>query len=210
MLTNSSSNQRVSVSRIESFLEALANARDPQALSTLPRDYKDFLPAGFPSQTATSKAVLSLPGYEQFPEMATRAAKLASAMRLDEFAAGLRRAWDEPDERVRRGWISRLRVAFHDEMYPDDTSGPPGNTAFDVAMDYWQEISARAKHCGNHQCDRPYFIAAKRSVKYCSGECAAPAQKAFKREWWAEHGPGWRKRRAEKELKESRRKHGKK
>lgn len=51
------------------------------------------------------------------------------------------------------------------------------------------------RHCPNPDCPAPYFIAMRRSQRYCSEACALPAQREFKRAWWAEHGSEWRKQR---------------
>jgi hypothetical protein len=58
------------------------------------------------------------------------------------------------------------------------------------------QLIQRTSICGNFDCPAPYFFARRRSQKYCSGECAAPAQREFKRKWWSEHGPKWRASRA--------------
>lgn len=70
------------------------------------------------------------------------------------------------------------------------------------------QVADRMKYCPNPTCVAPYFIAKRRSQKYCSYVCAAPAQKEFKRQWWAEHGDAWRKAR-KASAKKSRRKRGK-
>lgn len=54
----------------------------------------------------------------------------------------------------------------------------------------------RMRYCPNPECPAPYFIAIRRSQKYCSDACALPAQREFKRKWWQEHGSTWRKKRA--------------
>jgi len=56
-------------------------------------------------------------------------------------------------------------------------------------------IADRLRVCPNQQCPAPYFIAKRRSQKYCSEACALPAQREFKRAWWAEHGAQWRVKR---------------
>ncbi|HKR33110.1 MAG TPA: hypothetical protein VJT08_21700 [Terriglobales bacterium] len=49
------------------------------------------------------------------------------------------------------------------------------------------EVADRMRHCPTANCPAPYFIARRRSQKYCSDACALPAQRAFKRTWWREH-----------------------
>jgi hypothetical protein len=56
-------------------------------------------------------------------------------------------------------------------------------------------IADRMRVCGNLECPAPYFIARRRSQRYCTEECAKPAQQAHKRAWWKEHGDAWRRNR---------------
>ncbi len=60
----------------------------------------------------------------------------------------------------------------------------------------FMQLMQHTSVCGNSACPAPYFFAQRRSQKYCSEECAAPAQREFKRKWWSEHGPKWRASRA--------------
>jgi len=56
------------------------------------------------------------------------------------------------------------------------------------------EIVDRMRYCPTLGCPAPYFIAQRRSQKYCSDACAVPAQREFKRAWWREHGNHSRRR----------------
>jgi hypothetical protein len=56
-------------------------------------------------------------------------------------------------------------------------------------------MADRMRVCGNSECPAPYFVASRRSQKYCTEVCAKPAQRAHKRAWWKEHGDEWRNRR---------------
>jgi hypothetical protein len=58
----------------------------------------------------------------------------------------------------------------------------------------------RMRVCQNQECPAPYFYALKRNQRYCSGTCAAPSQREFKRKWWEEHGEKWRANRREKRV----------
>jgi hypothetical protein len=42
--------------------------------------------------------------------------------------------------------------------------------------------------CRNSECSSPYFFASRRGQKYCSADCARPAQREFKNNWWREYG----------------------
>ena len=70
------------------------------------------------------------------------------------------------------------------------------------------QIADRMRYCPNPTCPAPYFIARRRSQKYCGEDCSIPAQLEFKRAWWREHGDAWRKAR-ESSAKKSQPKRGK-
>jgi hypothetical protein len=46
---------------------------------------------------------------------------------------------------------------------------------------------------GEPPCAAPYFIASRRSQRYCSDICSIPAQRAYKRKWWGDYGDANRK-----------------
>jgi hypothetical protein len=70
------------------------------------------------------------------------------------------------------------------------------------------QIADRMRYCPNPTCPASYFIAQRRSQKYCTDACALPAQRELKRAWWKEHGDEWRKAR-KASAKKSQRKRGK-
>jgi hypothetical protein len=119
-----------------------------------------------------------------------------SLKHLFDLGRRLREAWDQPDLRKREKLLIVLQTQYWEGLHPgaQELADPP---VFDHIMDHLREVANtwRAKHCANPDCPTPYFIAAKRSYKYCSPDCADPAQKQFKREWWSKNGPGWRKKR---------------
>lgn len=119
----------------------------------------------------------------------------------------LRKAWDAPDRR-RRDWhmfelrhafalSQRLKAAGEDieQLWREgnrermlELMGPPSITPMEAVAFYFQTaIGDRAKHCGGPDCPAPYFIAVKRWQKYCSPECAGPATRESKRQWWREN-----------------------
>jgi hypothetical protein len=72
------------------------------------------------------------------------------------------------------------------------------------------QITDRMRYCPSPTCLAPYFIARRRSQKYCSDTCALPAQRELKRAWWAEHGDVWRAERTAKQVRrKSQQKRGK-
>jgi hypothetical protein len=69
----------------------------------------------------------------------------------------------------------------------------------DLGDDVWLSLlqySRQLAVCANKEngCPGPYFIKMRPNQKFCSEVCAAPAQRAFKRQWFQEHGEEWRKK----------------
>lgn len=48
--------------------------------------------------------------------------------------------------------------------------------------------SRLARVCENTDCPAPFFIAKRKSQRYCGEECASVYQKAWKRKWWNDKG----------------------
>jgi hypothetical protein len=53
----------------------------------------------------------------------------------------------------------------------------------------------RLRVCANRECKAPYFFDSRGNRLFCSEPCARPAQREYKRAWWATHGGAWRKQR---------------
>jgi hypothetical protein len=59
--------------------------------------------------------------------------------------------------------------------------------------------SSLAKVCGNPDCPARFFVAQRKSQRYCDADCAAVFQHESKRNWWKEVGSKMRRQqRAEK------------
>jgi len=48
--------------------------------------------------------------------------------------------------------------------------------------------SSLAKVCENPECPAKYFIAQRKSQRYCGEECASVYQREWKRKWWKKKG----------------------
>ena len=125
----------------------------------------------------------------------------------------LQRAWDAPDARARDWYSHQLRLRLVEwEQEAKGFKNPnaglpdvqthvhwnvPAETPLEATMWYFQNsIADRAKHCLNPDCPAPYFIAEKRSRKYCSPACSGPAKLESKRNWWREIGDERRRKAA--------------
>ncbi len=77
-------------------------------------------------------------------------------------------------------------------------TGPPPPSPFQQAVLYLLKHAAETRRCHNADCSSPYFFARRISQKYCSEDCARPAQRRYKRQWWQRHGGVWRQKRVHK------------
>jgi len=126
----------------------------------------------------------------------------------------LRLAWEASEMREREWHIFAARSNFHNNTVympvfigklrasPDviKTLDEPRNaeeerlrlsvpafTPFEQSMHHLQRIAKRMRHCQNPECPAPYFLAQKKSQRYCCSKCSAPMQRAQKREWWRQN-----------------------
>lgn len=197
--------------RAERFLEELANLRsDVLAIRRLSDRYPEILrgrawwiPGQFEAREGTSPVLGEV--LEQIDDLLWTA-------EMVQVRGALRTTWRESDLR-RRDWLAfRLRDQLMARADPRFVraigviNGPavdlidrlPPPSPFEQAIMYLLKSADRARYCANPDCPAPYFLAKRRSQKYCSDACSKPAQKEFKRRWWDEHGDAWRKRRARK------------
>lgn len=87
-----------------------------------------------------------------------------------------------PEKGNERDAIRRMAAAITEGDEP-----PAVITPVEAAIFHLRHNRKRALHCPNPECPAPYFFATKKGQKYCSPECAKPAQREAKRKWWDEH-----------------------
>jgi len=76
-------------------------------------------------------------------------------------------------------------VAQQGRLWGFWTNPPPELTAFERVMFHFQQIAHGARRCENKECFAPFFLRKKKGQIFCSPECALPAQKKAKSDWWA-------------------------
>jgi hypothetical protein len=118
----------------------------------------------------------------------------------------LRAIWRAPDVRTKEWGLFRVSQDFflrgNSDMIQRSTSNgtdfllswepPTRSELFLLELMRWADL---LRYCGNAECTMlPYFIARRRSQKYCCPECSEPVQRDFKRKWWAQNGKQWRAR----------------
>lgn len=216
--------------RAEDFLQNLLNLRAgapdadqklfgpsvhaPEALDRLRSKFSDLLPS--PLRFAIARGTpLIIDGEGTWETNALSRARQYLA-----------EAWRAPTVLVREIALYRLIGVY---LYTGEEPRTVDSKFVTYNQEYWAEIEAsrvdafllvlhralhvvdRMRYCPNPECPAPYFIAKRRSQKYCSEICALPAQREFKRRWWAEHGEARRRsrQRAKAQTAKTRRKRGK-
>jgi hypothetical protein len=174
--------------RAEKFLCTLANLKlQADAIAKLHRDYMEVLPGDFDAATT---------------------ARLRRQ---------LQRAWVAPDLRQREWFLHELESHYHklrgvrelrkniadpvweqavlgEDLRPDSPifelqlMEPPAEpSALEAIVLYFKRNAERARYCPNADCPAPYFFATNKNQKFCSTECAKPAQRDNKLRWWNEN-----------------------
>lgn len=209
--------QQIDAATVARFLVDLANLDAPDAKAGFRffKRYKDLLPS------------LNVATLEKTQEGGLRARSVSSALAVGAVLMGaspgipvfmgpvaalgelLRNAWKEPTtlrRELRILGLARELLGLHSMK-----ENPIASWKDDQIMLFILRalhLAEKMRYCANSECPTPYFLAVRRSQMYCSETCALPAQREFKRAWWAEHGEQWRKKR-ETRQKKTQRKRGK-
>jgi hypothetical protein len=95
-------------------------------------------------------------------------------------------AFGKEESKIGSDLLTAIPHAGIPREYVDDRMiAPPTVTPFEAAAFHLQSrVGDRAKYCGHVDCRERYFIADKRSQKFCSEACAGPANRESKRLWW--------------------------
>jgi hypothetical protein len=167
----------------------------PETLRRLRRRYPEFCPRAFETGEALGKG-----DYGSFLVIQDR----------------LRSAWQAPTTEERDLWINGLLadvVRYSVLVSPQAAEAYLGE-AGRLGDDAWSglawaihqalRVSDSMRICANVDCDARYFIAKRRTQKYCCEKCAGPAKRAAQKAWWAEHGSTWRRARKRAKAKKGR------
>ena len=187
--------------RVEQFLLDLANLRETDAASVarFQERYSEFLfpvPEERKVGVAFKSSQSGIYGVKGFPRFIFNLQFL------------LRRAWERPTPLDRETHLSQTLLKVHEQFLRVTERKRAGGMEYDaiwqafgrivIGLTHAQRVSDRMRRCENSSCPAPYFVARKRTQKYCSEECAAPAQREQKKAWWNEHGEEWRKEHGKK------------
>ena len=184
------------------FLRELANLRDEDAaIQRFEMNwswvFENEVPAGLVNQWAIRAEEED-------------AASLSAKERLREYwllplRASVRHLWG-CDPRSKQWGIFSILERFFGVGFRDPETGPWTTTGQwhqgrDLPTEssceqIFSRLSDRTSVCQNEACPARYYFPRRAGQKYCSEECAAPAQRTFKKNWWKREGPAWRARRA--------------
>jgi hypothetical protein len=125
---------------------------------------------------------------------------------LQELQPALRNAWKEPVPAMKEAgvmFVAGSYMSMSAQTVAAEKLGYIGlfRPGFAEAPDKFPMVMLHAlkhvhllRYCANPACKEPYFVAQRASQVFCSGPCAAPAQREAKRRWWDEHGESRRKK----------------
>jgi hypothetical protein len=184
---------RISAVEARRFLMELANLRD-DAGGRFKKLFGDLLP---PASKAVFVMSLADNSFRVTTEEEIRQGEERGILDLRNL---VRKVWIEPDLRTKRYGVFLLwKWAMFPKGWVEQgiPSSLPPPSPFEQVIQLLIDAADFARYCGNPECVAPYFFASRRNQKYCSDACAKPAQKEFKRQWWAEHGEEWRAARKE-------------
>jgi hypothetical protein len=179
---------RISGSEAKKFLMELANLRD-DAVARFQKRFGALLP-----QLSGVIFVTTLIDNKS-REATDEEKKQSKELWILELRNLVRRLWIEPDLRTKRYGVFLLwKWAMFSKGWVEQRipSSLPPPSPFEQAIQLLIDAADLVRYCGNPDCFNPYFFASRRSQKYCQDACAKPAQREFKRQWWAEHGEEWR------------------
>jgi hypothetical protein len=188
---------RISTADAKRFLTELANLRD---------DAVERFQKGFGALVPNNIVARFYLGKDSFKRFTEEEEKKATEDRILELRNLVRKVWIQPDMRTKRYGVfllwkwSMFTLTWVEQEIPD---GLPPYSPFEKAILLLSDAAEFARYCGNPECFTPYFFASRRNQKYCSDACAKPAQREFKRQWWAEHGEKWRATRKPKKSNRS-------
>lgn len=202
-------NRTLAVTRIDTFLKEFANTDSLKRL----RQYSDLLPPHLDSRHSIDH--LESVRSDKVPD--------AAATEYQHILCG---SWIARNHREKRFFFFHLRRKLYEVLIAVTNEGKARkiieaggvvepaarveqkyvdwmreipDAAFDSVIDRLDVLWSRGltKVCGNPECPAPYYIAQRKSQRYCGEQCADLFQREAKRNWWRERGSEWRETRRE-------------
>jgi hypothetical protein len=205
---------RVGAGEAKRFLSELANISDnPTAIARFESLYRTILASARPTATEVMNWAVNA-------EQDEYRYGVSDEQRMREYwllplRQAVRAVWRTADRRAREWGIFRIsqdlfsRRAHRPLYVPSQSVGEEISalgcpTACEQLLIHLMRLADHTRYCANEECPAPYFLARRRNQRYCSAECAKPAQRENKRQWWRKNGNRWRADRHSKQKKASR------
>jgi hypothetical protein len=202
--------QTLSDRELRTFLHDVANAEDQQASATVDYFFSHYS-TFFPPKDAGLRPLLRFLGEGLLlPESEGLVVEMHLVpwhrAYIEALREGLRAIWIAEDKSTAEWRLFNLQLEVHRAMDPDNYERysktlrpPPVDAPINQSLQYLRKRFDKFRKCRNPDCKAPFFIADRGKQSYCSAECAAVAQKAYKRTWWKNNGASWREARRKKE-----------
>jgi hypothetical protein len=198
---------RIPDRKVKRFLVDYANMSDDgqRAIDAFERRYFDIIPS--PWLLSSHKKTVE----ESAPNSLLRFIDERNLIRFTpSFRDALRAIWIAPDQRTKEWGVFRLiegAVISQTNPRPDEILGTlkiidgsvaplPPPSPLEQCLQYLLRNATKTLICSNQDCPARFFFASRKSQKYCSTDCALPAQRFYKRKWWAKNGKQRRTQRA--------------
>lgn len=186
--------------RGELFLKELANLKqtDAAAISRFLKNYAEFV---IPQQLESGKVRLA----SGSPAVELGLYKVDDSFPRAMFSIQhlLRSAWKRATPFEREVSLALTQRYVCNGLHQKETGGPIWRVYGNIFISLlWATKHAdRFRCCESPACPALYFIAERRTQKYCLEACANVAQREQKRTWWSEHGPEWREKQGKRRNK---------
>lgn len=191
---------QISDSDLKVFIHDVANADENKIEDGNLYFFTEY-PAFFPTKDRNIEAVVSLAA--QNPAMLEKMKRewpgLYHRSLLRDLRNGLRGLWQPQDEATAELQFFRLQSLLDRDIdiYQDGDrtlQAPSPHAPIHQALHFVRQNFSKLRKCKNADCRHPLFVAVGKQ-RFCSSDCADVEQKMHKKNWWAEHGEEWRRRR---------------
>ena len=203
--------------RLEKFLVRFVNAAALPHLQAIERAFADLMPQHPGGLIA---GPLGLGDYSYFTDPYDEKERYIAVRNLVDFVNDLKIAWTCGTQLDRELAIATILVAyvhgpkgkFNSRITMTTTYSFIGRKdpielgGFTLVLLHALHLGHKMRCCANPDCPARYYLAPR--GKYCSKECAAPSQRAFKLAWWDRHKKEQLKNRRFKKKRRSTQKRG--
>lgn len=199
----------LAASRLDAFLFEFANAAD---FNRLEKKFADLLPPSLDLTTMWSAVfkptpeqarIWALEAYQRLIQAVWEADEGERPRALHELQTLLYDALEREGREKIPKTIKKTASGQYERVQPWDpsywrTTRRVRPTVFQQAINRLTVLAGRTKICANPECPERFYIAQRKSQRYCGEKCAGHFQREAKLNWWREHGNEWRENRRQK------------